>query len=170
MQTNKQIENETAVGNKFLENVAPVAKGNYLTPSKKFNGVKQVTATSVTETRKFQRPKADPKAPETLLVKGFGGTPLFVLGMVTKAEATGEYVRLDSDIGKKGRLTEAEDICKWNTRMVRKLHEEEQVENNNDCCETSEDEFVPIDFPDETMASDYGTKIGSHTGKERRAK
>jgi hypothetical protein len=87
---------------------------------------------------------------------------LFVLGMVTKAEATGEYVRLDSDTGKKGRLTEAEQICKWNSTMVRKLHkEEEQVEYNNDGYETNEDELVPINFPDETLASDYGTKIGN---------
>ena len=155
MQKNQQIENATTVGNKFFENVVPVVKGN-LTP---LNGVEQVTPTSVTETKKFQRPKADSKVPETILVKGFGGTPLFVLGMITKAESAGDCVRLDSDIGKKGRLTEAEQICKWNSRMVRKLQEEE-VENDNDGCETNEEDLVPTDLPDETLASDYGTKIG----------
>jgi hypothetical protein len=103
-----------------------------------------------------------PKPPETILAKGFGGTPLFVLGMITRAEATGECVRLDSDIGKKAKFTEAEQICKWNSTMVRKLHkEEEQAENNNDGCDLNEDELVPIDFPDETLASDYSTKIGN---------
>ena len=146
MQEKIGIANEAAVGNKFFENVAPVAKG-------KFNVVEQVTATNDTETRKFQ----GPKAPEMVHVKGFGGTPLFVLGMITKAESAGDCVRLDSDIGKKGRLTEAEQICKWNSRMVRKLQEEE-VENDNDGCETNEEDLVPTDLPDETLASDYGSK------------
>ena len=151
MQSSKGLENKPAVGNGFFENGPPVRKTDYLSPLRKFNEVKQVTATSVTETRKSQKPKAVLKAPETIFVKGFGGTPLFVLGMFAKAEATGECVRLDDDTGKKGKLSEVEQICKRNSTMVKRLHQEQvQLEDNNNECEANEDALMPTDFPDDS--------------------
>lgn len=73
-------------------------------------------------------------------------------------------MRLESDVGKMVKLTEAEQICKWNSTMVRKLHkeEEQQVEENSKYgCETNEDELLSLDFPDETLAFDCETKIGN---------
>jgi hypothetical protein len=117
----------------------------------------------------IHRVKAVLKASKTIFVRGFGVTPLFVLGMVTKSEATGECVRLDDDIGKKGKLSEAEQICKRNYTMVKKLHKEEvQLEKNNNDCEANENELMPTDFPDETLASDYGTKTGNSNVRKQR--
>lgn len=166
MQSNKELENEPTVGNGFFENLPPVGKTNCLRPLRKFNGVKQATATSIPD-RKFQKPKTVLKAPETIFVKGFGEMPLFVLGMVTKAEAAGEHVRLDDDTGKNGRLLEAEQICKRNSTMVRKLHKEEQLENSDNTCDANEDELVSIDFPDETLASDCSTKTGNYNVRKQ---
>ena len=162
MQTSKQNENEPTVGNNFFENIPPVGKTNYLTSSRKFDGVKQVTTEGITETRESQNSPAELKAPETVVIKGFGESPLFVLGMLTKAEATEECVRLDDDTGKKSILSEAEQICKRNSTIVRKLYqEEEQIEKDNDNdYEVSEDEIIPKDFPDEILASDYSTRRG----------
>jgi hypothetical protein len=152
MQSNKGLENEPIAGNGFFNNRPSIGKIS-LSPMRQLNGFKQVISTGTTETPKFQKP-------ERIFVKGFGATPLFVLGMVKKAEDGGQRLRLDDDTSRKGRLSEAEQICKRNSTMVKKLHqEEEQLEKNTHYSyEACEYEIIPTNLPDETLASDCRTK------------
>ena len=72
-------------------------------------------------------------------------------------------MRLDCDMGR-GTLSEAEQICKRNPTIVRKLQEEQLEKNTEDDYETDEDDIMPTDFPDETLASDCGTqRLGTLT-------
>jgi hypothetical protein len=159
MQSRKGLENKPNVGNGILVRRPPFGKTNCLSPMTKLNGFKQATEIGVIETRSFQKPKAVLKGSKTISAKGFGRTPLFVMGMFTTAEATGECIRLDDDTGRKDRLTEAEQICKRNPTLVRKLHQEEELgKNGHKDFEANEYENMPTDFSDDAWASDYGTK------------
>jgi hypothetical protein len=119
MQSSKGIKNELAVGNKFFENIPPVGKTNNLKPLKNFGGVKQTRMTNVTETRKLQKLRQVLKGQDTTTVKGFGGNPLYIIGLLTTSKDSGEHVRLDDDTGKEDKLSAAEHILKRNSTIVR---------------------------------------------------
>lgn len=160
MKSNKQFENQSTVGNKFFENVPPVGKSNGLILLGKSNGVPQVTA-DVTETAILQKLSASLKVRDTTVVKGFGGTALFALGLLATAKESGECIRLDDDTDKEDRLSDAEQIFRRNSTIVRKYYkEEESLENGDSNCEVSDDGLMSMDLSDEVLASDYAMKTG----------
>jgi hypothetical protein len=159
MQSSKGIEDEPTVGNKFFENIPPVGKINNLNPLRSFGGVKQARTTNVIDTRKLQKPMGILKGQDTTTVKGFGGNPLYILGLITTSKDSGKHIRLDDDTGNKDKLFDAEQILKRNSTIIRESYDEEILGNHENTGDANEADLFEIGLQDEIFASDYAAKI-----------
>ena len=159
MQSSKGIENEPTVGNKFFENIPPVGKTNILNPLRNFSGVKQARTTNVTDTRKLQKQREVLKGRDTTTVKGFGGNPLYILGLLATSKDLGERIRLDDDTGNKDKLSDAEQILKRNSTIIRASYDEEILRNQENTSDANEVAPFELGLQDEILASDYAAGI-----------
>ena len=159
MQSSKGIENELTVGNKFFENIPPVGKTNNLKPLRNFGG--ETRTTNVTETRKLQKLREVPKGQDITIVKGFGGNPLYILGLLTTSKDSGECIRLDDDTGKEDKLSDAEHILKRNSTIVRESYYVDILGNRDNSWDVNKEDPLEIDLQDEILASDYAAEIGN---------
>ena len=157
MQSIKQIENETTVGHKFFENIPPVEKTNNLNQLRNF-GVKQTRTTNVTETRKLQKLRELLKGQDIITVKGFGGNPLYILGLLATSKDSGERIRLDDDTCNKDKLSDAEQILKRNSTIIRESYEDEILGNQENIWDANEVDPFEIGMQDEILACDYAAE------------
>ena len=132
-------------------------------------GIKQARITNVTET--LQRPREVLNGRDTTTVKGFGGNPLYILGLLTTSKDSGERIRLDDDTGKKDKLSDAEQILKRNSTIVRQSYAEEGLGNLDNTWQVNEEDPLEIGLQEEILASDYAaeTRNPSMVRKQNKA-
>jgi hypothetical protein len=159
MKSNKNFESEPTVGINF-ENIPPVGTENR---SSQWRIPIEVPKVSTTRTNgQIQEELKTPnEIREKTVIKGFGETTLFTLGLMVTSKESGDRIRLDDVNKQQTRLCNAESICRRNPTVVRKYYKEMETSENQDrSCETDKNDHVPVDFQDEIFASDFATKKG----------